>query len=471
MATVLDPATAEHLPGALALAMTLTGRSTTAAELVGSAAARRSARTGSGDPAISLRNAVVHRFVGSRRASPDPTPTDPAPTVDLPAELVALAGRLDQLTPLQRAAVVLSRREQITQAEIAGLLDRPTTAVARALAEADITLDAPAGDLAALLDRLAWAAPEPDQARAAAVRAGRQLDRRRRRVALTVSGLVGAVVLAVVASTVVVPRLFPVHVRQSREWASGFALPPPTGWAVSFHYLQPDRETYAFNSADDVSSCSVTAEPGRTVIALPETVRVNGKYGWYGPSSEDGSRALSWLYAPGALASLACSPNQSDQWLLDLARSATFAPTAFPVPYRLRNLPPGLTLSGIATYPLEEPADGTASALAIAPAGAGEESPETIYLSLPSDRPETRNPHTVRVRGARAVLVTENDLLSLCVPVQRQNACLRASASADGADSDDQQVRRLIAIAGQVEFAGDINDPATWFDAREALPR
>lgn len=471
MATVLDPAVAEHLPGALALAMTLTSRPATATELVGSAAAHRSARIGRSDPAITLRNAVVHQFVGTRRGRTSPTPTDPTPSVDLPAELTALAGRLDQLTPLQRAAVVLSRREQITQAEIAGLLDRPATAVARALAEAEATLDAPTGDLLALLDRLAWAAPEPDQARTATIRTGRQLDRRRRRIGLGVSGLVGALVFAVLASTVIVPRLFPVHVRQSREWASGFVLPPPAGWTTSFHYLQPDRETYAFSAADDTDGCSVTAEPAGGVEAGPEAVRVNGKPGWYGPSREDGARAISWRYAPAAVASLQCSPTQSDQWLLAAAQSATFAPNAFPVPYRLTELPAGLALAGVATYPLDEPAAGYASALAIAPAGLGEDSEQAIYLSLPGDRPETRNPRTIRVVGSEAVLATEDGRLTLCVPVQRTNACLQTSAETDDVGSDDQQVRRLTEIAARVEFAADLDDRGTWFDAREALPR
>lgn len=471
MATVLDPAVAEHLPGALALAMTLTGRPTTAAELVGAAAARRSARTGSSDPATTLRNAVVHQFLGTRLGRPDPAPTDPPEAVDLPAELVALAERLDRLTLLQRAAVVLSRRDQITQAEIAGLLDRPASTVSRALAEADARLDAPTGDLLALLDRLAWAAPEPDQARTAAVRAGRQRDRRRHRVGLVVSGLVGAVVFAVLASTVIVPRLFPVPVRQSREWASGFVLPPPAGWTTSFHYLQPDRETYALSGADDATSCSVTAEPARAVEASQDAVRVNGKAGWYGPSPDDGSRALTWRYATTAVVSLQCSPTQSDQWLLELARTATFALAPFPVPYRLTGLPTGLVLAGVASYPLEDAADGSASALAIAPAGTGEESEQAIYLSLPGDRPETRNPRTIRVKGSEAVLATEDGLLSLCLPVQRTNACLQTSAEVEGVDGDDRQVQRLTEIAARVEFAGDVNDPATWFDGREALPR
>ncbi len=176
----VDAVAWDSAPELLALAMALTGRAGASTELVGLVLAEGDRSSADPDP-TTVRNLLVQRFVGRR---PDSPVREAGP--ELPVELDRVAQSLDRLSPLQRAVLVLGYRERVTNAEIAGILDRPSATVERSLADAVATLDVAPTEIAATLDALAWQAPEPETVRPAGHRAQRNRRTRRRRLATLV---------------------------------------------------------------------------------------------------------------------------------------------------------------------------------------------------------------------------------------------------------------------------------------------
>ncbi len=469
-----DAAVNDQLPDLLALGMALTGRREACLDLVGEVVVLARPRRSGSDPSdpVALRNLLVQRYLAGRSVT-EPGPHDPSDPASPSDELDRVVARLAQLPRLDRAAVALSHRERVTAAEIAGILDRPGTTITRALNDADTRLQATPYEIVAALDRLAWAAPDPAAVRPAAVRFERRRTVRRRRLAGLATVAVAALVLAVAIPMLILPRLFPVHVRQPDEWALGYRLVLPPGWSVRARYLEFDQDTaYLVSQTNEDLTCEVTASAaGRLAQPTPSSrpTRVHGKAGWFtGPPTP----TLTWRYAPSAVASVSCNQIETDAFLLEVADGVTFASTSLALPFRLSALPTGYRVQGVGTYVAQTRGDADLAALLLLPIGALPTSSETIYLSVPGGDLQYPSPHTVRVEGADAVLESDDGGLSLCLPERKRTACLFATPQGPGGPrtKDDPYVRRLIEIAGNLVVVADLADRSTWIDARDAVP-
>lgn len=464
--------------------MALTGEAASAAELVGEVmvvAGRRRGAVDLADPGPGLRDQLVARWVVSRpRRAVDPAPTgEPGEVTGERDEIEAVVAGLDRLTRPQRAALLLSFRDRLTYAEIASILDRPVAAVGPAVAKAQTQLDASPYAIAAAFDQLSRAAPDPAEARAAAVRFARRLGIRRRRVSVLGGTAVVALTLAVALPTVVWPRLFPVPVRATGEWAYGYQVAAPAGFHISERFVERTRDSaYLVDDANPEQGCTIeaaVARPTPSVTPGGSAVKVNGRPGWITESDQTQDKTLSWSYAPQAVATVSCEDRTNPEPLLQqLAAGLTFAPVELSLPFRLSGLPEGYEVSAVGTSEQLSVGDPQpATGLLLAPIGAAENEEGGIFLLLPSDRPEDGGEdQEVLVNGTKAALRAGDGAITLCLPVQNVVACLSTSTSAARSEAKppEPDVRRLIAVAESVSFAANLNDRTTWFDARDALP-
>ncbi len=489
----VDGAVADQLPELLATAMALTGAVGAAADVVGEVMVlARRPRSGVDliDPGPGLRNLLVNRYGAQRRvgaagprrledpAEPQPEQPEQPEQPGEPDEIEEIIAGLDRLTRPQRAALLLSFRDRLTYAEIAGILDRPVGKVAHSVADAQTQLDATPYAITAAFERLGRRAPDPAQARAAKVRFGQRLGRRRRRVSVLVAAAVVLVALAVAVPTVILPWLHPIPVRAAGDWAYGYRVEAPAGFQVSQRFLERDKDsTYLVEGPNEAAGCTIEAYVDRPTAPASSggtSVKVNGRPGRIYQSEEMDGKALTWLYAPGAEATVSCGERTDPEQLLQqIAANITFTTVPLILPFRLAAPPEGYEVTAVgALAELSTGEPGPGSALLLSPIGAGVESEDSIFVMMPADRPEGDQVETVSVNGTKAFLETQDDVVSLCLPEQQLIACLTASSTTavSGTSAPDLDVRRLVDLATALSFASDLTDRATWFDAREALP-
>lgn len=499
----VEAAVRDQLSDLLGTAMALTGTAPAATALVGEVsvrARRRRSRIDPGDPAPGLRLLLMQTYLAARPAK---SVADPAPEAEAIETVVAgaagssecgarggrddidrLASRLDRLTRTQRAAVLLSFRDRLTYAEIAAILDRGVAKVARSVVDAQTGLDAEPYEIVAALDRLSAAASEPAKTQAAAVRFERRQAVRRRRAGLAMGVVAVVLALAVAIPTVIIPRLFPVHVRAAGEWAYGYESTPPAGLRITERFLLRNSETsYLSEGLGDDKGCTVEVSVPGTVpsdapSASPGTgksdraVTVNGRRGWFADPDHTGTTALWWEYAPSASAVVSCDRDDAEPLMLSLATAVRFTEVPLVLPFRVGALPSGYEVTAVGTSSQALGHGKLVSALVVAPVGEGEDSDNSIFVYIPGERLHSGHPRTVKVNGVDAVLAIEDGNLSLCLPVQTSSICLASSSVAgEGATkADDPEVRRLVDLAAQLTFPADVSNRSTWFDARDALP-
>lgn len=484
-----DGAIAEQLPKLLATATALTGAPETAADLAGEVLVlARRPRSGVDlvDPEPGLRNLLVIRYAARRPVQPagpgpvGPPGSDGSSQPEESDEVAGIIAGLDRLTRPQRAALLLSFRDRLTYAEIAGILDRPVGKVAQSVADAQTQLNATPYAIAAAFERLGRFAPEPAEARAAGLRFSRRRKQRRRRVSALVTAAIMVIALAVALPTVILPRLFPPPVRASAEWAFGYRVVPPEGFHVGERFLQRDLDqTYLTDESNSEGGCSIEASAASPVPVAPPgstSVTVNGRPGWIATPEETGTKELTWLYAPGAVAKTSCDERVDPEGLLlEIARGVTFTQVPLPLPFRLATLPEGYQVSAVGTSLEVSPGEpAPVSALLLMPMGSvPDEDDGGIYLLMPGDGPEGEGAQKVQVNGKEVFVTTQAGIISVCRPEQNTTACLSASFDTDSATAEASaaDVRRLVDLAGELSFATNVSDQSTWIDARESLPR
>lgn len=449
----------------LALAMALTGNAGTASDLVGAVLGRSSDGSDGAEPDAALRNRVVHCFVDTRG---DPGPVDPVD--DLTAELAAVAARLNRLSRLQRACTVLSVREGITQHEIAGLLDRPVSAVDRAVTGASFALGAPPYVLAATLDAVADRAPTPETARRAGGRFARRRSRSRRR-GLT---LLLAVVLIVASAVPLVIQTRGPYVRPSGDWSSGFTIRVPDAWEVESRMLAPDRETLILHARHGRSPTCMIRVVREILDPWPSgrELKVRGRAGVFGKVEQDSSAFLSWPVGTGATASVICPGPGARPDLaahLDLADRIRFQQVPVKVPFDLRPVAPLVEVTSLQTA-----GDTVTAELMLS--GEFEPSVTAVQLEMPGDEHPDRATTILEGPGATTRVYDADETVTVCVDVNGSSACATTTTSTTSTTENLTRYERaarthqLLTLLGSVTFAGAPADPDSWFDARQAIP-
>ena len=128
-----------------------------------------------------MRELTVRTFLETAQA-PGLTVRDGMERV--PEELRAVVAAYDQLPKLQRAVLMLSYFESVTNSEIAGIVDRSATRVRHELDRGLATLGGDPYAVRAALDTASWHQPTPAEVSKAFQRHARARARRRRRMGL-----------------------------------------------------------------------------------------------------------------------------------------------------------------------------------------------------------------------------------------------------------------------------------------------
>jgi Sigma-70, region 4 len=270
-----------------------------------------------------------------------------------PEELRAVVAAYDQLPKLQRAALMLSYLEDITNSEIAGLVDRTP---ARVRLELDRGLAAIGGDpysLRAALDIAGWYPPAPADVTRAFQRHARTQARRRRRIGLAgvAVGTLAAVLLSV--SAVHRPQVEP---RQPGDWAFSHSVRPLPGWSVRRRTIERQWETTTLRADSPASgSClvAVGASGAKWVRQLPRDptkIRVGSRSAFYADRVWRSGRGamLWWQYADGALVIIECGDLSAPRQVLPkLASRVVLSAEPVLLPYRMRSVPSRYQVSSI----------------------------------------------------------------------------------------------------------------------------
>jgi hypothetical protein len=435
MSEEVDPDDLEELT---ALAAALTGDRADAARLVGETFAAPDAVRRRNPDRAGLRGLLVESYLRRRQSSAVP------PGDDLPDELGEVAERLGLLSPFERAAVVLSRLKGLPLAEVAAILDTSSAAVRRRLAQAEDRLGGTPLAVRATLNTLSWRTPDAAAMASARFRAQRGAARRRGRIRLLAVAL--GIVLLVALVVPPVQMLQPLPVRSAGRWVLGIELDPPPGWTVELHVVTPDQEFVQLMGEAAVcravaSLPSAAEEEGADRRASTERAWVGGRLVQY----SDGG--LRWPYGKGGEVTLTCTDEDRARLLTVAERIRFSAGRSFALPFALDRLPAGLQLVG-AGYE-----DGM-PVLALS----RRRSDGFVLVTVTESEPIGRR---VTLQGVGYRLQVAAFSRRLCRPVVSMSVCIEAR-------TDDIALQK--AVFHNLRLAPDLQDRATWFDAREALP-
>ena len=379
---------------------------------------------------------------------------------ELPEPLREVQRQVAGLAPLPRAVLVLRHLEHLTVPEIARLTERSPAEVGRALAAAETAVPAEPY----VVEQALAVVPQPEPWQVQAAVAGVHGRRRRARSRGLLAALVA--VALVVAAVVLPPLLQPdPYTRATGEWVYSVTLPAGAAFEVTGRSLTPTEEVLvADRVGPDDLRCSVTVTTVER-SAPPPSGR-STKVGHRSARLVEGG-GLWWSLGPRASATVDCEEAEvADRTLLELARLVRPGPVPVRMPFTLPGLMAGQQVNRIYDY---EQFHGAS----IAPAGTTETSSDAVLVAVPTffPMPEDRRPRTVDVNGALGTVIRDADGQWVCWPTGGQHACVGSFNQAQRPPDASRQLDRLTTVARAVRIAADLRDRATWFDAREVLPR
>jgi hypothetical protein len=372
------------------------------------------------DSPADLRELTVKTFLETGQP---PGPAVQGGMERVPEELRAVVGAFDQLPKLQRAVLMLSYLEGITNAEIAGIVDR---SAARVRHDIDRGLDALGGDaysVRAALDIASWHPPTPAEVSRAFQRHARTRARRRRRI-----GLAGVAVGTLAAVLLTASAVHRPYVEPRQPGASG---------ATWVRRLPPH----------------------------PTKVRIGTRSAFYAERiwPNGGGAMLWWEYADAALVIIECGDLTSPREVLPkLASRVALAVEPIMLPYRVRSVPQHYEVTSVVK---------------------GLVSRSTVTYLTRNDYPEgllqisIRYPAVLPMFGvhytSRVSRYTNGRHSAVCRPFGDSHICVRGELSTPGRIDIGAQRGALAVIdriASNLEFAPSATDLTGWFDARHALP-
>ncbi|HJY44388.1 MAG TPA: sigma factor-like helix-turn-helix DNA-binding protein [Propionibacteriaceae bacterium] len=386
----------------------------------------------------------------------------------LPEELRTVVAAYDKLPKLQRAVLMLSYLEGITNAEIGGIVDRTA---ARVQLELDRGLAAIGWDpysVRAALDITSWHLPTPADVTRAFQRHAKARARRRRRIGLV--GVAVGTVVAVLLSVSAVHRT-PVEPRQPGVWAFSHMVRPLQGWSVQGRTLERHWETTTLNADPPESGrCSVAVGTSgaswvRRLPRHPTKVRVGTRAAFYADRvwRSRGGAMLWWEYADAALVIIECGNLTAPRVLLPkLAGRVVLSAEPVLLPYRVRSAPSRYQVSSVTK---------------------GLVSNSTVAYLTRNDYPEGLLQISIRYPASLPMYsVNYSSLMSRyangrhaasCRAFGDSHICVNADLPTRDAFNVAQQPEVLAVldrIASNLELAPSATDLDSWFDAREALP-
>lgn len=281
--------------------------------------------------------------------------------------------------------------------------------------------------------------------------------------------------LALVAGAIVVPGAVErrtAYARPYGAWIYGFEFDPPAGWRLGGRTLSAGRDSLTvYLGPDERRSCLVdlvtyTAPP---VTPEGERRRVQRRPAALVRSNGPAKPYLWWSAGSQAAAVVGCSFEADADTLLDLAGRIRLRAVPLRLPFAIGPVDAGVQVRFVSTR------SRTIVALSVPP-GAVSRSAATVFVSVPgTDRiSEDQSKRSVTtVQGRTGSLDRgRNGGLALCWPVQSTQACVSSYVFREASDPQQNRLRgRLTGLAADLRFAARLDDPSTWFDAAQVLPR
>jgi Sigma-70, region 4 len=386
----------------------------------------------------------------------------------IPEELRIIVAAYDKLPKLQRAVVMLSCLEDITQAEIAGIIDRSAARVNIERDRALAAINADPFSVRAALDIATWLLPAPTEVSRALRRHARTRTRRRRQI-----GLVGVAAGTLLSTLVTISVVRQPHVepRQSGTWAFSHIVRPIPGWSVRSRTVERDWETTILRADPAVGGrCSVAVGTAgaswvRQLPRQPTRVLVGTRPAWYaeGVWPNGGGAMLWWEYADGASVIIECGDVSTPRKVIpQLASHVVFTAEPILLPYRVGSLPRHYQVSSVTK---------------------GLVTNSTVTFLTRNDYPEGLLQLSIRYPAGMPMYGVNNSALTaryangrhagVCRLFGDSNLCVRGELSSPGSLEIAEQsgaLRVIDQIATNLEIASSPIDLTSWFDAREALP-
>jgi hypothetical protein len=412
-----------------------------------------------------LRELTVRTFLQTAQA---PGSTSREGIERIPEELRSVLTDYDRLPKLQRAVLMLSYLEGVTDTEIAGIVDRT---VVRARLELDHGLAAVGGDpysVRAALDIATWHLPAPTEVTRAFQRHTRTRARRRRRM-----GMAGVAVGAVTAVLLSVSAVHRPHIepRQAGVWAFSHTVRPLPGWSVRSRTIEQQWETTILRAdPPENGRCSVAVGSSgatwvRRLPRQPTKVRVGARSAFYADRvwRSGGGAMLWWEYSDTAFVIIECSNLAAPSEVLPkLASRVVLSGEPVLLPYRVRSAPSRYQVSSITM---------------------GLVSNSTVAYLTRNDYPEgllqisIRYPASLPMYGVDYSSLMPRYALgryaAACRPFGDSHICVRADLPTRDSFNIAKQPAVLAVldrIASNLELAPSATDLGVWFDARDALP-
>jgi hypothetical protein len=453
----VDEQEREELVG---LAAALAGDPARAAELLGEVRVLSSKDSDVEEDGLpAARALLVQRFL--RRRQPPAAPAEAA--VELSPELDAVRLRLDQLAPLPRAALVLRERDQLTLGELVRVTERPVATVKAALTEAAGRLDAPPYQLDQVLAALPG--PEPWAVQAAEQRWAARRRRTRGRVLLATMAAAALVTAASVLPGMLRPDPY---VRAAGDWVYGFTTAPSPEFTPLGRTLSTTEDTLTLSwTGHRDRDCTLTlTTTDHEVPPEGRRLRLGDRPARLVAATDATYASLWWSVGQHTSGSAQCEQADDAELLLRLARLVRYGPQRVRLPFALPDLPSEDEVRLVFDY-------SEGSGAMVTPRGQLDNSPDTVYVSVPSlfDVPEGPPTGTTTVDGTTGRVYSDVVGQAVCWTTDGHTACVGAYPLQDPtARQRGRVLHHVIGTAKRLHVAPDLDDRATWFDAADALP-
>jgi Sigma-70, region 4 len=412
-----------------------------------------------------LRELTVRTFL---QAAPAPDLAVREGLEHLPEELRTVVAAYDKLPNLQRAVLMLSYLEGITNTEIAGIVDRTAARVRLELDRGLAAIGADPYSVRAALDITSWHPPTSADVTRAFQRYAKARTRRRRRIGLV--GVAVGTVVAVLLSVSAVHRT-PVEPRQPGAWAFSHMVRPLPGWSVQGRTLERHWETTTLNADPPGNGrCSVAVGTSgatwvRRLPRHPTKVRVGTRAAFYADRvwRSRGGAMLWWEYADAALVIIECGNLTAPRDMLPkLAGRVVLSAEPVLLPYRVRSAP--------SRYQVSSVTKGLVSNSTVAYLTRNDYPEGLLQISI--RYPASLPMYSVNYSSSMSRYANGRHAAS-CRVFGDSHICVRADLPTRDAFNVAQQPEVLAVldrIASNLELAPSATDLDSWFDAREALP-
>jgi hypothetical protein len=414
-----------------------------------------------------LRELTVRTYLGSRRQFRPAIA--PEPTGDLAAVQAAVAA----LPRTSRAVLVLFVLEHLTRVEIAAIVDRPPSVVAREYEHARILVGGDGYALAAALNMLTWQPVEVSEVHRIWRRRSAEVarHRRRRRVLAAVTTIATALLIAV---PTVLARQQPDQVRAKGDWVFSSQLRPVTGWLVDARTITAEWEYTSLRPTNPnvTGGCwiAIGAKGAVWIGTLPrvrKTVLVRGRPASLGNTENNfASNALWWRYADDSLALIECpGVVDAEHLVVKIAGRLSFRTERMLIPFRIRELPTGYQVASVTQH--------TRPDSMVVQVARGDYPEGVLQFTISYRGPGQAGAPGKPIEVPAPTGVVSQRWASVCVPFGDSGICVEAKLPVDD-DGDPYShglVRSLLQqTADQLQVSPSQRDRGRWYDARDAIP-